>query len=527
LLSPLFVPFNPRVGDLKGNRQRLQQLLLSADDFPLALLPELALTGYPPRDLLEHEGLAEALDQELQGLAQALKGKGPVLLGELARCASAPGWFNAAWLLHQGRAEVVAQKQLLPDYDVFDEPRYFAPGIPMPVIDVAGLRLGVTICEDLWGGEEAGEGARYSHLPAARLAPDCDLLVNLSASPYQLDKPAQRLSQAQAFARRHDCHVAVVNAVGGNDELIFDGQCFLTDGTKTLGLPLFPQHFSYATEAVQRQEGLSLDRQALVLGLRDYLQKSGCSKVVLGISGGIDSALVAAIAVDALGAENVLGLALPSVYSSDRSFADARALCGNLGMELRELSIKTPHAVLRDSLLQITTVEGLTDENLQARLRGLMVMATANAEGRFALATGNKSELAVGYCTLYGDMCGALAPIGDLFKSDVFAMSALDIRIPKGILEAPPSAELRADQKDEDSLPPYDKLDAILQALIVDKRNPSSLLQEGYCPEQVKLTIALLDRSEFKRRQAAPVLRISAKAFGMGRRHPLAWRRGF
>jgi NAD+ synthase (glutamine-hydrolysing) len=527
LLSPLFVQFNPRVGDLKGNRERLQALLLQAGDYPLALVPELALTGYPPRDLLEQEGLAGALERQLNLLAEALRQRGPVLLGALAPTHRSPGWLNAAYLLSEGSATLVAQKQLLPDYDVFDEPRYFAVGEASEPLDLAGLKVGVTLCEDLWGGREVGESKRYDHRPAVALAQRCDLLVNLSASPYQRGKPADRLAQAEALARRSGCLIAVVNAVGGNDELVFDGHSFLTDGNSSWALPGFVETAARAEREAAFGSALDMDRAALCLGLRDYLHKSGAQKVVLGISGGIDSALVAALAVDALGADNVLGLAMPSRYSSNRSIDDARCLAQNLGFELRQLSIEGAHQQMRSTLQSAIDVVGLTDENLQARLRGLMVMAVANSEGRFALATGNKSELAVGYCTLYGDMCGALAPIGDLFKIDVFAMSALDERMPRSIIDASPSAELRADQKDEDSLPPYAILDPILEGLVVRREHPSALLAQGHDAEALQSALRLLDHSEFKRRQAAPVIRISAKAFGMGRRQPLAWKRGF
>ncbi len=527
MLSPLFVQLNPRVGDLEGNRKRLQSLLLQAGDYPLALVPELALTGYPPRDLLEQEGLAAALGGQIDTLAAALRDCGPVILGALAPTTRSPGWLNAAYLLRDGEATMVAQKQLLPDYDVFDEPRYFAVGEPSAPLTVAGCRVGVTICEDLWGGQEVGEGARYDHLPAEGLAHECDLLVNLSASPYQRGKPAERLAQAERFARRAGCAVAMVNAVGGNDELVFDGHSFWTDGQVSKGLDGFRETAAYAQRNIVFGSDLEVDRAALVLGLRDYLHKCGAKQVVLGVSGGIDSALVAALAVDAIGGDNVLGLAMPSRYSSQRSLDDAHQLAHNLGFECREVSLEGAHAQMRALLSPVFSVAGLTDENLQARLRGLMVMAAANSEGRFALATGNKSELAVGYCTMYGDMCGAVAPIGDLFKTDVFALAALDARIPRSIVDAPPSAELRDDQKDEDSLPPYAVLDAILEGLVVQKKHPSILLAQGHDSEHLHTAIRLLDQSEFKRRQAAPVIRVSAKAFGIGRRQPLAWKRGF
>jgi NAD+ synthase (glutamine-hydrolysing) len=527
VLTPLLVQFNPLVGDLKGNRMRLQAMLREASGYRLAIVPELALTGYPPRDLLEAKGFVERCELELQELAQELHDCGPVILGAPAPAEHPPHVYNAAWLLRSGVASVVATKQLLPAYDVFDEPRHFVPGEPMPVLEILGYRIGVTICEDLWLGAEVGEEGRYGSSPAAQLAPNCDLLVNISASPYRRGRPQERLKQAGALARQTGCTLAVVNAVGGNDELIFDGHSFVTDGHTHLAMPGFVECVGEPAELTMSTDPIDEDRQALVLGLRDYVQKCGAQRVVLGISGGIDSALVAALAVDALGADAVLGIAMPSRFSSLRSVADARQLAEQLGIELREINIETAHGELRQLLGSSLDVAGVTDENLQARLRGMMVMATSNAEGRFALATGNKSELAVGYCTLYGDMCGALAPIGDLFKCDVFELSKRDRRIPQSIVEAPPSAELREDQRDDDSLPPYERLDPILEALLVDREHPRAIVAKGYDAEEVALAVGLVDRSEFKRRQAAPVLRVSKKAFGIGRRQPLAWKRGY
>ena len=528
MFAPLLVQLSSRVGDLAANANRLAAMLLDAEDFALAVVPELAIAGYPSRDLLELEGFADAVRRELDALAQRIAHRGPVLVGAIAESDRSPGLVNAAWLLHGGEARVVAEKQLLVDYDVFDEPRHFAPGRALPPLELCGRRIGVTICEDFWGGDEVGQGHRYASDPAAALvAAGCDTIVNLSASPYQRNKPAGRIVRAERFAAEHGVTVAVANAMGANDELIFDGHSFVTDGSQTFGLAGFVEEARIPTAPPQLADPIDADRQALVLGLREYITKSGGNSVVLGISGGIDSALVAAIAVDALGADRVLGVAMPSRFSSDRSVDDARRLCANLGMELRVLPIREAHRSLSLALGQQTDASGLTDENLQARLRGVMVMAFANAEGRFALATGNKSELAVGYCTMYGDMCGALAPIGDLFKTDVFAMSARDSRIPRSIVDAPPSAELRSDQLDEDSLPPYAQLDAALAALIVDRRAPASIVASGQDEAVVARAVALLDRNEFKRRQGAPVLRVSAKAFGMGRRMPLAWRRGF
>ena len=527
MLTPLLVQFNSLVGDLRGNRIRLQALLLEAEKFDVAIVPELALTGYPPRDLLESEGFMNRCRVELDSLAQALADCGPVLIGAPAPATRHPGLYNAAWLLEAGQARVVATKQLLPDYDVFDEPRHFVVGDAMPVLNLLGYRVGVTICEDLWLGAEVDEQGRYHASPATDLAPHCDLLINLSASPYRRGRPAERLEYANRLAAATDCSIVVVNAVGGNDELIFDGHSFMTDGVNYGMLAGFIETASTPQSLMDDVDPLEMDRRALVLGLRDYVHKCGADRVVLGISGGIDSALVAALAVDALGADSVLGIAMPSRFNSERSLVDARRLAERLGFELRVLSIESAHHELHQLLSGAFNMSGLPDENIQSRLRGMMVMAASNSESRFALATGNKSELAVGYCTLYGDMCGALAPIGDLFKMDVFAMARRDERIPKSIVNAPPSAELREDQRDDDSLPPYDRLDPLLEALLIDRMRPERLIAQGHDEDEVMSTVQLVDRSEFKRRQAAPVLRISKKSFGMGRRQPLAWKRGF
>ena len=306
MFTPLLVQFNPLVGDLKGNRRRLQAMLREAEGYPLAIVPELALTGYPPRDLLEADGFVERCALELRELAQELGDCGPVIIGARAPAERPPGVFNAAWLLSSGEARVVATKQLLPAYDVFDEPRHFVAGEPMPMLDLLGLRIGVTICEDLWLGAEVGEQGRYGVSPAARLAANCDLLINLSASPYRRGRALERLEQAAALARRSVCTLAMVNAVGGNDELIFDGHSLVTDGHNHLGLPGFVECAKIPGTWSLKDDLFDQDRQALVMGLRDYVHKCGADRVVLGISGGIDSALVAALAVDALGATGKL-----------------------------------------------------------------------------------------------------------------------------------------------------------------------------------------------------------------------------
>jgi NAD+ synthase (glutamine-hydrolysing) len=532
-LKPNLVQFNPRVGDLVGNRQRMVERLADQAPFSLAVLPELALCGYPPRDLLLRRGFVAACIRQVNQMAREVAAFGPVLIGAPAPAeARGSGLSNALWLLDEGRARVVHRKVLLPAYDVFDERRYFTPGEQVSVIALGDLRLGLTLCEDLWGGREVGQERLYPADLLARLKGSVDLVINASASPYQRGKPAQRRALAAAAAAQLGVPVHVVNQVGGNDELVFDGDSFWVTPEGGLGAhPSFVEAAGVPSAAPPLAEGLQADRQALVLGLRDYVHKCGFERVVLGVSGGIDSALVTCLAVEAIGADKVHGIAMPSRFSSTRSVEDARELCARLGVQFDVLSIVDGHQTLSESVAQITDPSGLTDENLQARLRGLLVMAVSNASGALALTCGNKSELAVGYCTLYGDMNGGLAPIADLYKTDVFALCALispngDGPIPKSTQDAPPSAELRPDQEDADSLPPYPVLDAVLAQLVDDEGVAEGVRVDGADTALVERIEGLVQRSEFKRWQAAPALRISKKSFGTGRRLPMAWRDG-
>jgi NAD+ synthase (glutamine-hydrolysing) len=532
-LNPILVQFNPRVGDLVGNCRRILEQLGKRAPFSLAVLPELALCGYPPRDLLLRRGFVASCAQELQQMAQKTRDLGPVLIGAPAVADGAgTGLSNALWLLDGGDATVVHRKVLLPSYDVFDEGRYFTPGEELSVITLGGLRFGLTLCEDLWGGREVGQGRLY---PADLLSPlsgRVDALINASASPYHRGKPAQRRSLAALAAESLEVPVHVVNQVGGNDELIFDGDSFsVTPDGAVSALPSFVEAVGAPCDDLSLLDGLAADHQALVLGLRDYVEKCGFERVVLGVSGGIDSALVALLAVQALGADNVHGLAMPSRFSSERSVVDAVELCTRLGIRLDVLPIAEGHRQISEMVGSVADAGGLTDENLQARLRGLLVMALSNATGALALTTGNKSELAVGYCTLYGDMNGGLAPIADLYKTDVFRLCAQlspndEGPIPQTIQTAPPSAELRPNQEDSDSLPPYSVLDAILAQLVDEQAVANGVQVTGADATLVKRIEGLVQRSEFKRWQAAPALRISKKSFGIGRRLPMAWRDG-
>lgn len=561
--SPLriaLIQANPLVGDLNGNGEAIadQCRQAAAAGCGLALAPELALWGYPPRDLLLRPALQHEHDRQLQRLADDLPGGLQLLLGVSE--AGAAGCHNAIALVSGGGWRIVARKRLLPCHDVFDERRYFQPGSAACWLDLptdaaterGSLRLGLTICEDLWVVPGAAGGRGGAVDPIADLLPfGVDLLINLSASPYGRSKPGQRRLQAAAAARRLGSPVVYVNQVGGNDELIFDGGSFVlsADGSLALQLPRATEALGIWTvgEAAGAASPTVEDPQqelwqVLVLGLRDYARKCGFRSALLGLSGGIDSALVACLAVAALGPGRVRALLLPSPHSSRGSVVDAEALAHRLGIRADTVPIA---GLMEGCDTSLTPVLGgaprdVTAENLQSRLRGTLLMAVANQEGHLLLATGNKSELAVGYCTLYGDMNGGLAVIGDLFKTEVYALARwLDSDaagmdrarcglptagplIGREILDKPPSAELRPDQKDSDSLPDYDTLDALLRRYIEDHATPEELLAEGGDPALVERVWLLLRRAEFKRRQAPPVLKSTGQAFGSGWRMPIA-----
>jgi NAD+ synthetase len=533
---------NTTVGDIAGN----ERLVLEAyrrgveAQAKLVLTPELSLTGYPPRDLLLRESFIRANQAALERLAGAV-GEVGLIVGFVGENPLRPGrpLTNAAALLHRGRVVAIRTKTLLPTYDVFDEDRYFEPASENSVIHWEGRRLGLTICEDIWNDAEFGVQRRYRPDPAAALvASGAEILINLSASPWQLGKEQRRCALLRSLARRHQVPVVYCNLVGGNDELVFDGRSlafnaaggclgeaahfasdFLVVDTEAAGdRPLAP----VADEA--------LLHDALVLGMRDYVGKCGFRSVVLGLSGGIDSALVAALAVDALGAENVRGLALPTEFSSAGSIDDARSLAANLGIRFDVVPIQGAFEALKRQMEPLFEgrPEDTTEENLQARLRGVTLMAMSNKFGSLLLTTGNKSELAVGYCTLYGDMCGGLAVISDLPKTWVYRVSRWMNRdreiIPTSSITKAPSAELRPNQTDQDSLPPYDVLDAILEAYVVEDRPAADIIAAGFSEADVRRVVRLIDLSEYKRRQAAPGLKVTSRAFGVGRRQPVAQR---
>ncbi|CAK6701511.1 NAD+ synthase [Synechococcus sp. CBW1107] len=555
---------NPLVGDLRGNAAQLlehsQRAALAGAD--LVISPELSLWGYPPRDLLLRPSLLLEQGRVLEALAAELPPGLGLLLGLVDPIAGRelPALYNAAALVQRGSWRVVARKRLLPSYDVFDERRYFQPGDQACLLEWPGAdrvwRLGLTICEDLWV-EERVQGHRLAGAdPIAELAPQRpDLLLNLSASPFAQGKPELRLELAGAAAARLGCPVVYVNQVGGNDELVFDGGSFVIDPQARVlhqlpcaqvALELWepkPRDTAPAAPASPAPPPLEQLFRVLVLGVHDYARKCGFQRVVLGLSGGIDSALVAVIAAAALGPEQVQALLMPSPYSSAGSRLDAIDLANRLGLPHQTVAIKTLMEAFDHSLDPVFggAPQGLTAENLQSRIRGTLLMAVANQQGRLLLSTGNKSELAVGYCTLYGDMNGGLAVIGDLYKTTVFRLchwldteAAADCRqslglpasgelIGAAIRTKPPSAELRPDQRDTDSLPDYDQLDPLLRAYIEELRSPEELIAQGQVDgELARRVYRLLRTAEFKRRQAAPLLKVSGRAFGGGWRMPIA-----
>ena len=551
---------NPLVGDLSGNAALLLAACRTAhtQGAELVVAPELALWGYPPRDLLLRPALRRRQVEALDQLAAELPSGLALLLGasEAAPDHQQPDLFNAAALVQASGWRVVARKRLLPSYDVFDERRYFRPGDQPGLLELEHggrrWRLGINICEDLWVEEELhGQRLRGGDPVGELQALRPDLLLNLSASPFAQGKAQLRRRLAAAAAARLGCPVVYVNQVGGNDELVFDGGSFVVAATGAVGLQLawaepdlqvWDTALDPAGTTIPLPDPEDLLLRTLVLGLRDYARKCGFLRALLGLSGGIDSALVAVLAAAALGPGNVQALLMPSPWSSAGSIEDSLALAQRLGISTGTVPIAALmagfDAALNEPLAGPPT--GLTAENLQSRIRGTLLMALANQQGQLLLSTGNKSELAVGYCTLYGDMNGGLAVIGDLYKTSVFRLCAwIDspaaaacrqaLGLPAegelvggAIREKPPSAELRPDQRDSDSLPDYDQLDPLLKALIEEQRSPEDLIATGTDPALAQRVQVLLRRAEFKRRQAAPLLKVSNRAFGSGWRMPIA-----
>lgn len=576
---------NPTIGDLIGNTQQILNAAKQASDLGVRLLltPELSLCGYPPRDLLLNPSFVQLMATTLEQLARDLPPNLAVLVGtveinERSHIQGGKPLYNSMAWLEQGKIQQIFHKRLLPTYDVFDEYRYFEPGLrpnfftlevmgnskdnPLPItnspLPITQLKIGVTICEDLWNDEEFWGKRQYAINPIADLAElDVDIIVNLSASPYTVGKQKLREAILRHAAVRYQKPIIYANQIGGNDDLIFDGNSvgFNHFGEVVCRAAAFETDLKILEFDEEKRELIPLIKggkgtiaplpesedeeiwNALVLGVRDYVRKCGFSKIVLGLSGGIDSALVAAIASAAIGSENVLGVLMPSPFSSDHSVKDALQLADNLGIQTQILPIGELMKVYDQTLesLFAGTPFGIAEENIQSRIRGNLLMAIANKFGHLLISTGNKSEMAVGYCTLYGDLNGGLAAIADVPKTRVYSLcqwlntkaSATNGKgeiIPSNILTKAPSAELKPGQVDQDSLPPYDILDDILQRFIHNHQSPAQIVAAGHDSAVVDKVVRMIARTEFKRRQAPPGLKITDRAFGTGWRMPIASR---
>ena len=535
---------NPTVGDFSGNTAKIIDFTRRAQQggADLVVFPELAICGYPPADLLEKPAFVARCGEAICEVARATA-KDPigVIAGYVTAAEHGAGKhvMNSAALVRRGHVEFVQSKMLLPYYDVFDEQRYFAPAARQRVCHFEGHPLALTICEDAWNDKSFWENRLYTVDPVEELMKQgASLILNISASPWWHEKRAFRQEMLAAIAKRHHVPLVMVNQVGGNDSLVFDGSSLVIDhdGKVIAQAKSFEEDLIFAdldalTGDVREQIGSEEEAmlEALTLGTRDYVRKCGFSKVVIALSGGIDSALVAAIAVRALGAENVTTLGMPSPYSSQGSIDDSRQLAKSLGIRYETIPIDEIFSGFNHALEPVFARRkpDITEENLQSRIRGTLLMAFSNKFNALVLTTGNKSEMSTGYCTLYGDMVGALAVIGDVLKTRVYELCRWINRerevIPRAILEKPPSAELRPGQKDTDSLPPYEVLDPILEAYVEHYETPENIAaQVGADVETVRAVVKMVERSEYKRQQAALVLKVTPKAFGMGRRFPIA-----
>lgn len=538
---------NSTVGDLAGNSELVRAAAERAarEHADLLVSSELVISGYPPKDLLLRDGFVAACDRAVEQLAKSVDHELGVLVGHPTHRGLPAGRVaNATSLLYRGEVVATIHKMLLPNYDVFDERRYFRPATRVQPVEFRGCKLGVHICEDAWWGEPgtSHHDDPDRHDPVAELVSEgAELLINLSASPFEITKPDRRWSLVKRHVEQNRVPFIFVNQVGGNDDLVFDGNSFALDrtGRRIAQLAGFQSDFSILDLDTARplpeskpvpRESLILD--ALVLGLRDYVGKTHFTDCVLGLSGGIDSALAACIAAQAVGAEHVHGLLMPSRYSSDHSVSDALKLAESLGIDHEIIPIDEVHRAYEQTPIvgnDLTSQPaGLADQNLQARIRGAIVMVRSNRYGWLALSTGNKSELAVGYCTLYGDMAGGFAVLCDVLKRDVYGVSryineVVEGRevIPQAVIDKAPSAELAPNQFDQDTLPPYPILDAILEGLIERDASVASLSQQ-FPPETVRWVAGRVDRNEFKRRQMPPGIKLSQRAFGSGRRMPMA-----
>ena len=535
---------NTTVGDFAGNEAKICAAYQKGSEsgMDLVVFPELAACGYPPRDLLLKK---QFLLQNLEFVERLAKGTGKtgLLLGYVGKNQISPGReaTNAAALCQHGTILATRTKMLLPTYDVFDEDRYFEPATENHPVEFNGQKIGLTICEDAWNDEDFWHERRYRRNPAAELASaGARMILNISASPWHLGKNKTRHRMLGSLAAKVKCPVLYCNLIGGNDELVFDGESLAFSSGGQLAsqggffkedfLMVDTEHLKGIEPGEPREEEMVF--KALVLGLRDYLHKCCFTSAVIGLSGGIDSALTAVLAVEALGKDNVRGVSLPSQFSSRGSLNDARILATSLGIHYDIVPIQPMFEAARQQLKDVFTAcsEDTTEENIQARLRGVILMALSNKFGSLLLTTGNKSELAVGYCTLYGDMCGGLAVISDVPKTMVYRLANWINRagevIPAASITKPPSAELRPNQTDQDSLPPYEVLDPILEAYVVQSRSASEIIAAGFDEATVRRVVRLIDFNEYKRRQAAPGLKVTSKAFGVGRRIPIAQRFG-
>src|SRR5450755_1846521 len=533
---------NPTVGDFSGNAAKIIQFALQARSAGagLILFPELAVSGYPPRDLVERSSFVARSRATVERIAKETSGIA-VICGTVtpAEAESGKKVMNSAALLRDGRIDFIQSKMLLPTYDVFDEMRNFAPAKSQQLFSMSGRQMALTICEDAWNDKRFWNRRMYGIDPVEELVRSGgNFVLNISASPFWLGKRELRRDMLVSIARNQKVPVALVNQVGGNDSLIFDGSSLVIapNGEVIAQGKSFEEDLIYFDSQtlvgdmhpqVEGEEASAYE--ALVLGTRDYVRKCGFERAIIGLSGGIDSALTASIAADALGADNVIGVGMPGPYSSRGSIDDARELAQNLKIRFELLSIDDIYDAARKTLTPVFSgmPADVTEENIQSRARGMLLMAMSNKFGALVLSTGNKSELAVGYCTLYGDMVGGLAVISDVPKTLVYRLSEyVNSRrkvIPQATIEKAPSAELRPDQKDSDSLPPYDVLDAILEDYVEESCSAEQIARaHNFDPDLVRRVAGMVDRSEYKRQQAAPGLKISPKAFGFGRRYPIA-----
>jgi NAD+ synthase (glutamine-hydrolysing) len=535
-----FTQINTTVGDIRGNRDRIlsaytEAVSLGAD---LVLTPELALTGYPPQDLVFKSRFVPETLESLDQLHRAV-GKVPLLVGYVDFNPAKTGkpFVNACGVLVKQEPVRKIFKTLLPTYDVFDEARYFDPAQDQEPIELLGTKVGITICEDIWTDKYLKWDLYRQDPVSVLVSKGARVILNLSSSPYSVGKPALRRQMVSELAAIYRVPFYYCNAVGGNDQLLFDGNSFAIDasGQTIFQMAGFREEIGLAQSSAEPLSPVDLSPEqeiyeALILGVRDYFSKCGFKSAVLGLSGGIDSAVTAVIAVAALGKENVVGVSMPSQYSSQGSLDDAAALAENLGIAWHVVPIKEPFEVLKDQFKEIFAgkSEDTTEENMQSRLRGLILMSMSNKFGHLLLTTGNKSELAVGYCTIYGDMCGGLAVISDVPKTIIYRLANWINReteiIPNNSITKPPSAELKPDQKDQDTLPPYEILDEILKMYVEDQLSPEDIEDRGFDPEIVRWIQRKVDMNEYKRRQAAPGLRVTSLAFGMGWRMPIAQR---